>query len=107
MSGENRLEAWGYQPVFISVQMLQGLEELNKQLNGKITIVAGPSGVGKSSLINQLIPNLNLRVGEVSGKLSRGRHTTRHVELFDLPAGGLWQIPLVSISLTSTVLRKS
>lgn len=86
---QNRLKDWGYQPVFISVRTGQGLEELSNQLNHKITILAGPSGVGKSSLINQLIPTLNLRVGEVSGKLSRGRHTTRHVELFDLPAGGL------------------
>lgn len=85
----NRLKDWGYFPVFISVRTCEGLEELCHQLNHKITIVAGPSGVGKSSLINHLIPNLNLRVGEVSGKLSRGRHTTRHVELFDLPAGGI------------------
>ncbi len=56
---------------------------------GLPTIIAGPSGVGKSSLINTLIPTLNLRVGAVSGKLSRGRHTTRHVELFELPTGGL------------------
>jgi ribosome biogenesis GTPase len=80
---------WGYEPVFISVYTHQGLEELSNQLEGKITILAGPSGVGKSSLINYLIPNVNQRVAEVSGKLSRGRHTTRHVELFDLPAGGL------------------
>lgn len=85
----NRLKDWGYQPVFISVRTGQGLEELSNLLNHQITILAGPSGVGKSSLINQLIPTLNLRVGEVSGKLSRGRHTTRHVELFDLPSGGL------------------
>ena len=85
----SRLKDWGYEPIFISVHTLQGLEELSNQLKGKITICAGPSGVGKSSLINELIPNVNQRVAKVSGKLSRGRHTTRHVELFELPADGL------------------
>jgi ribosome biogenesis GTPase len=85
----NRLNDWGYDPVFISLYTLTGLDKLSNQLTQKITVLAGPSGVGKSSLINQLIPNLNIRVGEVSGKLNRGRHTTRHVELFDLPHGGL------------------
>src|SRR4028119_930744 len=85
----SRLKNWGYDPVFISVQTSQGLEKLSHQLKRKITILAGPSGVGKSSLINQLIPSVKQRVAEVSGKLSRGRHTTRHVELFELPAGGL------------------
>lgn len=84
-----RLKDWGYEPIFISVRTLQGIEELSNQLKGKITIFAGPSGVGKSSLINQLIPKVNQRVAKVSGKLSRGRHTTRHVELFELPGGGL------------------
>lgn len=85
----DRLKDWGYEPIFISVYTSEGLDELSNQLEDKITILAGPSGVGKSSLINQLIPDVNQRVAEVSGKLSRGRHTTRHVELFELPAGGL------------------
>ncbi len=85
----DRLNNWGYQPVFTSVRTGTSVYETSCQLNQKITIIAGPSGVGKSSLINTLIPTLNLRVGAVSGKLSRGRHTTRHVELFELPTGGL------------------
>lgn len=86
---QKRLEKWGYQPRFISVINGMGLNELNNKLKDKITVVAGPSGVGKSSLINHLIPNIKLRVAAVSGKLQRGRHTTRHVELFQLPTGGL------------------
>jgi ribosome biogenesis GTPase len=84
-----RLINWGYKPIFISAKQQLGIEQLWQTLQGTITIVAGPSGVGKSSLINQLIPAAELRVGKVSGKLQRGRHTTRHVELFELPGGGL------------------
>ncbi|MFM6022904.1 MAG: small ribosomal subunit biogenesis GTPase RsgA [Dolichospermum sp.] len=85
----DRLLAWGYQPLFISVQNYININQIATYLQDKITVIAGPSGVGKSSLINSLIPNANLRVGEVSGKLARGRHTTRHVELFEMPEGGL------------------
>ncbi|MGI0489054.1 small ribosomal subunit biogenesis GTPase RsgA [Pantanalinema rosaneae CENA516] len=85
----SRLEAWGYQPILISVHQQLGLTELQRQLDHRMTIVSGPSGVGKSSLINVLVPQAELRVAAVSGKLGRGRHTTRHVELFELPQGGL------------------
>lgn len=84
-----RLLGWGYEAVLISVQTRQGLDTLHHQLHQNTTVVCGPSGVGKSSLLNDLIPGLDLRVGSVSGKLGRGRHTTRHVELFELPKGGL------------------
>lgn len=86
---QTRLRAWGYEPMFTSVAATIGLDALLETLAGRTTIVAGPSGVGKSSTINWLIPAARLRVGAVSGKLGRGRHTTRHVELFELPGGGL------------------
>jgi ribosome biogenesis GTPase len=85
----DRLRAWGYAPLIFSLYEQTGLESIQAQLNQQITVVSGPSGVGKSSLINALIPAAALRVGAVSGKLGRGRHTTRHVELFQLPTGGL------------------
>ncbi|MBE9042945.1 small ribosomal subunit biogenesis GTPase RsgA [Pleurocapsales cyanobacterium LEGE 10410] len=86
---QQRLEQWGYRASYISVEQRSGIDELLQRLEGKISVVAGPSGVGKSSLIDALIPSISLRVAEVSGKLQRGRHTTRHVELFELPGGGL------------------
>ena len=86
---QQRLQAWGYDPIFISVHQSLGLDCVFDQLRDRITVVSGPSGVGKSSLINCLVPQAHLRVGDVSGKLAKGRHTTRHVELFDLPSGGL------------------
>lgn len=80
---------WGYEPIVTSVLQDPQLEKLRSPLSNQTTVVAGPSGVGKSSTINALIPTANLRVSAVSGKLARGRHTTRHVELFELPWGGL------------------
>ncbi|MBW4470477.1 MAG: small ribosomal subunit biogenesis GTPase RsgA [Stenomitos rutilans HA7619-LM2] len=84
-----RLQQWGYAPILMSVQQAIGLAAVEAQLGDRVTIVSGPSGVGKSSLINWLVPHSDLRVAAVSGKLGRGRHTTRHVELFELPTGGL------------------
>lgn len=85
----DRLRQWGYEPLLVSLRKQQGLASLKTPLADKITVISGPSGVGKSSLINRLIPKVDLRTSAVSGKLGRGRHTTRHVELFELPSGGL------------------
>jgi ribosome biogenesis GTPase len=85
---QERLQQWGYEPTIISVVAQDGVAALARLLVDQITVISGPSGVGKSSLINQLIPEADLRTSAVSGKLGRGRHTTRHVELFELPSGG-------------------
>lgn len=65
----------------------QGVEELRALLRGKLVAFTGNSGVGKSTMLNALFPEANMATGEVSEKLGRGRHTTRHVELFTLPDG--------------------
>lgn len=71
----------GYDLVKVSAKTGQGIAEVREHLKGKVTVLAGPSGVGKSSLVNALEPDLELKTGEVSRKMKRGRHTTRHVEL--------------------------
>ncbi len=81
-----RLETWGYSPSPVSTRSGLGLEALALRLSQPgISVFCGPSGVGKSSLLNALVPGLALRVAPVSGRLRRGRHTTRHVELVSLP----------------------
>ncbi|MBQ8869151.1 MAG: ribosome small subunit-dependent GTPase A [Oscillospiraceae bacterium] len=65
-----------------------GAEQIKNSLSDKISVFTGNSGVGKSTLINAMFPELLLKTGEVSLKLSRGRHTTRHVELFPIENGG-------------------
>ena len=79
----------GY-PVFqVSAVTGQGIDTLRQAMAGKICCLTGNSGVGKSSLINALAPGLAIPTGQVSQKLGRGRHTTRHVELFDIGGGTL------------------
>ena len=76
----------GYQVIETSAVTGEGVEELRGCIAGKVCAFSGNSGVGKSSLLNALEPGLGLETGVVSEKLGRGRHTTRHVEIF--PAGG-------------------
>ena len=80
-----RLEAiyrkCGCRVVFVSAGKEEGIENLHMLLDGKTTAVAGPSGVGKSSLINLLSPEAQMATGEISSKIDRGKHTTRHSEL--------------------------
>lgn len=73
----------GYKTIFTSALSKDGLDELKEEIRGKLTAFCGLSGVGKSSMLNALNPKLNLRTKNVSDKLKRGTHTTRHSEIID------------------------
>ena len=77
-------ESAGFPVIRTSAETGEGVEALCELIRGKVTAFTGNSGVGKSSILNRLCPELELPTGEVSEKLGRGRHTTRHVELYDL-----------------------
>lgn len=74
-------EACGYQMVFTSAIQEENVSQLKELLKGKTTAIAGPSGVGKSSLINIIQPDARMETGSISEKIERGKHTTRHSEL--------------------------
>lgn len=74
----------GYHVMFTSTKENMGIEEVLRVIDGKTTAFAGPSGVGKSSLLNALIPEANSQTGEISEKIKRGKHTTRHTEIFNV-----------------------
>lgn len=79
--------AAGFTVVRTSVPDGTGIDALRREIAGKICAFTGNSGVGKSSIMNALSPGLNIKTAEVSEKLGRGKHTTRHVELFDIGGG--------------------
>jgi ribosome biogenesis GTPase len=90
-----RMEGWkdmygeaGYRVYPVVALEAASLEELKEDLGGKTTLFSGHSGVGKSTLINQLIPDIGLRTQEVSDYSGKGQHTTTFAEMFDLPFGG-------------------
>jgi len=71
----------GYEVLLISAQSGYGMQELKERLMGKTTVLSGPSGVGKSSVLQKLVPSLSVETGELSEKIGRGKNTTRHSEL--------------------------
>lgn len=77
-------ELAGYKVLLISVYDNDGIDEVKTLLKGKTTSLAGPSGVGKSSLINMIVPDAVMETGDISRKIERGKHTTRHSEIFSL-----------------------
>ena len=77
----------GYDVIFVSAKADMGLGLLKKYMKEGLHVFAGPSGVGKSSIINRLIPGANMQTGELSIRLSRGKHTTRHAEILQIPFG--------------------
>ena len=78
----------GYEVLHISATQGTGIDALKAQMLGKVTLLAGHSGVGKSTLINRLIPGLNIRTAEISEAHGTGMHTTTFSALYDLPEGG-------------------
>ena len=78
---EKLYQGCGYEVLFVSAKKEQGIQELLQVLKEKTTTVAGPSGVGKSSIINLLQPKVQMETGDISEKIERGKHTTRHSQL--------------------------
>lgn len=78
----------GYECVKVSALTGEGMDEIRELLKGKISLLSGNSGVGKSTLINAILPGLNLRTGSVSASHHKGMHTTTFSEMFPLPEGG-------------------
>ncbi len=81
-------EPLGYFVIFVSAKTSEGLDELAARLNGKISVFAGPSGVGKSTMLNKLCPGLNIKTGLMENDFGVGRHTTTYSELYRLALDG-------------------
>jgi ribosome biogenesis GTPase len=90
-------EKAGYRVMLTSAEIPDTLEDLKQVLKDRLSAFSGPSGVGKSTLLNKIDIELNLKTGDISDKSKRGKHTTRHVELFKLNSGG-WVVDTAGFS---------
>lgn len=108
-------DASGYKVLFFSAKKETGIEKIREQLAGRTSTVAGPSGVGKSTLINLLAPEAQMETGAVSEKIQRGRHTTRHSELialdnetyiFDTPGFGSLSVDYYNPGMQQTSMKE-
>ena len=86
---KNIYEPCGYKVIGVSNLEKKNIDKVKEELKDNTVVFAGPSGVGKSSLLNQIDSNFQLKTGDVSDKIKRGKHTTRHAELFELEFGGM------------------
>ena len=86
---KNIYEPCGYKVIGVSNLENKNIDKVKEELKDNTVVFAGPSGVGKSSLLNQIDSNFQLKTGDVSDKIKRGKHTTRHAELLKLECGGM------------------
>lgn len=86
---KNIYELSGYKVIPVSNKTKLNIDKIKEELRDSVVVFAGPSGVGKSSLLNEIDGNFQLQTGEVSDKIKRGKHTTRHAELLKLECGGM------------------
>ena len=102
---KEKINAIGYEVLFINAKQGIGVESLRERLKGNVTVLCGPSGAGKSTLINTLKESYHMQTGEVSDKIGRGKHTTRHSELIDVEDGYIVDTPGFS-TLEVTFIEK-
>lgn len=102
---KEKINAIGYEVLFINAKKGLGVESLREKLNDNVTVLCGPSGAGKSTLINTLTERYHMETGEVSDKIGRGKHTTRHSELIDVENGYIVDTPGFS-TLEVTFIEK-
>ncbi|MGL4773886.1 MAG: ribosome small subunit-dependent GTPase A [Clostridium sp.] len=90
---KKKINSIGYDVLFINAKQGLGVEELRERMEGNVTVLCGPSGAGKSTLINTLTKKDYMETGEVSEKIGRGKHTTRHSELIEINHGYIVDTP--------------
>lgn len=101
----NMVKSAGYKVMFLKAKEGEGIEELRDYLDGNVTVLCGPSGVGKSTIINTLAGKNLMETGNISDKLKRGKHTTRHSELLQIGKGFIVDTPGFS-SLDTSFINK-